>query len=232
MKNVAIILASGSGDRSGLSLPKQFFEINGKTLLEIAVSTFDSHKGIDEIIVVVNIEFVELTKELLKNFSKVKKIVAGGNTRQKSSYNGIMAVSDEECNVLIHDAARVFVTDKVITACIESLEIHESVCAAINSTDTIFRVDETGKIIDIPERKTLRCAQTPQCFRLSLIKKAHKRAIIENLSVTDDCSLILNIGGEIHVVSGDVENRKITYSEDFEFAKRVYKKRLDLKKGS
>lgn len=232
MKNTAVILASGTGERSGLNLPKQFFEIDGKTLLEIVVSTFNEHNGIDEILVVTNEDFFEQTKNLLKNFSKVKKVINGGETRQDSSFNGVMAI-DEECNVLIHDAARVFVSKEIIDACIEGLSAHDAVCTVINSTDTIFKVDGTGKIVDIPERANLRCAQTPQCFRLSLIKKAHEKASERGLSVTDDCGLV-EAGklADIYTVLGNSENKKITYSEDFELAKLIYKKRLDLKKGS
>ena len=233
MKNIAIILASGTGDRSGLSLPKQFFEIDGKTLLEIVVTTFNNHTKVDEIIVVVNVEFIELAKELLAGFSKVKKIVEGGATRQESSFNGVMAVDETECNVLIHDAARAFVSERAISTCIDGLEVHKAVCAAVNSTDTVFVVDDDGKIIDIPSRGNLKCAQTPQCFRYSLIKKAHELACEGKIKVTDDCGLVLNSGlGEIYTIEGDTDNRKITYSEDFDFAKRIYKKRLDLKNGS
>ena len=233
MKNVAIILASGTGERSGLSLPKQFFEIDGKTMLEIVVATFNGHSGIDEIIVVVNEDFVELTKSLLSAFPKVKKIIKGGTIRQESSYNGVMAIDDVECNVLIHDAARVFVSKKVITACIESLNEYDAVCAVVNSTDTVFVVDAKGKIVNIPQRENLRCAQTPQCFKLSLIRKAHELALKGKIFVTDDCGLVYKNGlGEIYTVEGDLDNLKITYGEDFELAKQIYKKRLDLKKGS
>jgi len=233
MKNIALILASGTGERSGLSVPKQFYEIDDKTFLEIVVSTFDGHSGIDEIIVVTNKEYLERTQNLLRNFSKVKKIISGGVTRQESSYKGIMALGDEECNVLIHDAARVFVSEKIISACIESLQEHDAVCTVVNSTDTMFEVDSNGKIVNVPQRATLRCAQTPQCFRLSLIKKAHKKALEKGLSVTDDCGLVTDSKlAEIYTVSGDTDNKKITYSEDFELAKIIYKKRLDLKRSS
>ena len=232
MKNTAIILASGTGERSGLSVPKQFFEIDGKTLLEIVVSTFDEHNGIDEIIIVTNENFIERTKTLLKKFSKVKKIIIGGKTRQESSFKGVMAI-DEECNVLIHDAARVFVTEKIIDECIAGLENHNAVCTVVNSTDTVFEVDKTGKIINIPQRETLRCAQTPQCFKLSLIKKAHNLAMERGLTVTDDCGLVADRNlADIYTVLGDNDNKKITYGEDFELAKMIYKKRLDLKKRS
>jgi len=233
MKNIVLILASGSGKRSGLSLPKQFFEIDNKTLLEIVVSTFENHEAIDEIIVVVNDDFVELTKKILSKFHKVKDVVVGGETRQKSSFNGIMSIKEEECNVLIHDSARVFVTKDIISSCIASLKEHEAICTTISSTDTIFKVDGHGMITDIPERSELRAAQTPQCFRLSLIKKAHLFALENNIQVTDDCGLIQKSGlGEIYALDGNSDNRKITYIEDFELAKLIYKKRLDLKKGS
>ena len=177
---------------------------------------------------------MELTSEqLLEKFSKVKKIISGGKTRQESSYKGVMSVNDVECNVLIHDAARVFVSGKIIDACIEGLKNYNAVCTVVNSTDTVFEVDKAGKIINIPKRENLRCAQTPQCFKLSLIKKAHETALEKKLTVTDDCGLVAyNSLADIYTVLGDSDNVKITYNEDFELAKLIYKKRLDLKNHS
>ena len=75
----------------------------------------------------------------------------------------------------------------------------------------------------------MRCAQTPQCFKYSLIRKAHEKALAKGLTVTDDCGLVLDLGTEIYKITGNQENKKITYREDFELAKTIYKKRLDLK---
>lgn len=227
MKNTALILASGTGARSGLNQPKQFFEVGGRTLLEHAVSAFDEHSGIHEIIVVSHPDFIEKTATLVRNFKKVSRVIEGGATRQESSYNGVFAIDNAD-NVLIHDAVRAFVSAGIISACLEGLESHDAICTATETPDTILEVDENGKITAVPQRKFLRCAQTPQCFKLDLIKHAHELARSQKQTVTDDCGLILaNNLAEIYVIKGDTRNRKITYPEDLEFAEWIYKKRLD-----
>ena len=223
MKNLALILASGTGERSGLNQPKQFFEVGGKTLLELSVEAFDKHTEIDGIIVVSHPDFIEKTKELVCRYGKVLKVIAGGATRQESSYNGVFAVSEAE-NVLIHDAVRAFVSENIITACIEGLIEHSAVCAAVEASDTVLEVDEQGKILAVPPRKFLRCAQTPQCFKLNLIKQAHEFARVNNKSVTDDCGLVLASNlADVYVVAGSCDNIKITYPRGFKVANLVYK---------
>jgi len=225
MKNIALILASGTGARSGLNRPKQFYEVGGKTLLEHAVSAFDAHTGIDEILVVSHPDFIEKTTELVRNFKKVSRVLAGGATRQESSYNGVFAIGEAD-NVLIHDAVRAFVSQEIISACLEGLEKYEAVCTVSETPDTILEIDESGKITAVPQRKFLRCAQTPQCFKLDLIKHAHKLAREKNQTVTDDCGLILaNNLAEIYIVKGSPANRKITYPEDLEFAQWIFNRR-------
>lgn len=224
MKNIALILASGTGERSGLNQPKQFFEVGGKTLLEHSVDAFERHSQIDGIVVVSHPDFLEKTKGLVCRYSKVLKVIAGGATRQESSYNGVFAIDSAE-NVLIHDAVRAFVSEKIISDCLEGLKEHKAVCTAVEAADTILEVDESGRIVSVPPRKTLRCAQTPQCFKLDLIKHAHEIAKQNDLTVTDDCGLILaSNSADIYVVSGSTENLKITYPRDLEFAEWIYKK--------
>lgn len=216
MKNIALILASGTGSRSGLDIPKQFYEIGGKTLLEYSISAFEKVSLIDEIIVVANPDFVEKTKKLAGNH----RVIIGGETRQESSYNGIMSIDmDDDANILIHDAVRAFVTPEIISACIEALHKHNAVCVATETSDTILEVNSEGKILTVPNRKSLKLAQTPQCFKLDLIKKAHTLAKEQNITVTDDCGLVLaNNLADIYVVNGSSANKKITYPEDLKFA--------------
>lgn len=226
MKNIALILASGKGERSGLNQPKQFYEVGGKTLLEHALTAFENHEAIDEIIVVSHPDLLERTKRLVSGFSKVCSVVAGGETRQQSSYNGVFSVGDIEANVLIHDAVRAFVSRDIISACVEGLKEHDAVCAAIETPDTILEIDENGRIAAVPQRKLLRCAQTPQCFRLNLIRQAHNLACRHSVNVTDDCGLILASKlADIYVVAGNTDNQKITYPRDLELAKLIYEKK-------
>lgn len=222
MKNVAIILASGSGSRCGLDYPKQFATVNDKSILQHTVGKFQKNNNIDEILVVTNPEYVEKSKDLLKGYSKVSDVIKGGETRKDSSYNGINYIKYSECNILIHDGVRPLINDDIIKSCIDALRTKVAVCVAIESTDTIYVTDEEDCIINVPQRKTLRRAQTPQCFKLSLIKKAHKLARNdESCIVTDDCGLVMHYNlAKVYVVKGSERNIKITYKEDLDFAKK------------
>ena len=221
MKNIALILASGTGERCGLNQPKQFFKVGDKTLLEHSINAFETHPQINEIIIVANPDFLEETKKLAGSHT----VISGGATRQESSYNGVFAIKENEnSNILIHDAVRAFITQDIITACINGLEKHQAVCTATETSDTILEVDNNGKIINVPNRKTLKLAQTPQCFKLDIIKKAHTLAKEQNITVTDDCGLILaNNLADIYVVQGSSSNKKITYPEDLKFAQWIFK---------
>lgn len=219
MKNIALILASGTGSRCGLDYPKQFAEICGKTILQHSVEVFENHNLIDEIMLVTNFEYVNKVSDLIKGYKKVSRVIAGGETRKDSSYNGVFAIDKDEANILIHDAVRPLISSEIITDCITALNDYNAVCVATDSTDTIFVIDCDDNIVDIPNRKFLRCAQTPQCFKLSLIKEAHTKAKLDkDCFVTDDCGLIMNYTDDkIHIVNGSVDNIKVTYYQDIRF---------------
>lgn len=224
MKNIAIILASGTGSRYGNDLPKQFVKIAGKTILEHTIEIFENAKEIDEVFVVITPEYRHFAEEILvkNNYKKIKKLLNGGETRKESSFIGISAVEDGEANVIIHDCARPFLTHKIITDCIEALKIYNAVDVAIPSADTIIKVDENNVIQNIPKRSTLKRGQTPQCFKLSTIKKAHELSKNDS-NFTDDCGLIVKYNlGDVYVVDGDVENIKVTYPSDIFMADRLF----------
>lgn len=224
MKNIAIILASGTGERFGEKIPKQFYKFEGKTILEHSIDAFEKNKNIDEIILVTNPKFRDLAEEILKNndYKKVTKLLNGGKTRVESSYVGT-SEAPEESNVLIHDAVRAFVTQKIIDDNIEALKKYEAVGTAIDTVDTIIQVDENNVITAIPPRKFLKRVQTPQSFRANLIKKAHEMALKdEDANFTDDCGLILRYNlAPIHIVDGDELNIKITHKNDLNVIKNM-----------
>lgn len=224
MLSYAIILASGSGSRFGGKIPKQFLKIQGKTIIEHTVDVFELNNDIDRIIIVTNPEFIEETKELLKNYKKIYKVIKGGATRKDSSYNGVFSIQESEANVLIHDCARPFIEQAVLTKCINTLKTEEAVAVAIPTVDTIIEIQD-NKIKTIPQRQNLMCIQTPQCFKLSLIKKAHELAK-DNNNFTDDCGLIINQDlGNVSIIEGNIENIKITYASDIEKAEQILNKR-------
>ena len=224
MKNIAIILASGTGERFGEKIPKQFYKFEGKTILEHSIDAFEKNKNIDEIILVTNPKFRDLAEEILKNndYKKVTKLLNGGKTRVESSYVGT-SEAPEESNVLIHDAVRAFVTQKIIDDNIEALKKYEAVGTAIDTVDTIIQVDESNVITAIPPRKFLKRVQTPQSFRANLKKKAHEMALKdEDANFTDDCGLILRYNlAPIHIVDGDELNVKITHKNDLNVIKNM-----------
>ena len=227
MKNYAIILASGSGERTGLDTPKQFLKIAGKTVIEHTLQVFQNHPKINEIIIVANKNYIKKVQSILREnkFKKPIKIVQGGLTRKDSSYNGISSIKDVEANVLIHDAVRPFVSSKIIDKCIEALKKHKAIDVAIPSSDTIVIADKNNFIKQIPERRFFRRGQTPQCFYLPLIKKAHELSLedSEAKNVTDDCSLVLKYGlSDVYIVEGDHFNRKITYPLDLAIADKLF----------
>lgn len=223
LKNYGIILASGTGSRYGSDMPKQFIKIAGKTIMEHTIEIFEKSDKIDEIILVITPDYRHIAENILlkNNYKKITKLLNGGATRKDSSYIAISSIDEEEANVLIHDCARPFVTEQILTDCVKALETYSAVDVAIPSADTIIKVKDN--IIDsIPNRAELQRGQTPQCFKLSLIKKAHELSKGDN-NFTDDCGLIVKYNlSEVYVVAGSGENIKITYPEDIFMADRLF----------
>ncbi|MBR1942654.1 2-C-methyl-D-erythritol 4-phosphate cytidylyltransferase [bacterium] len=224
MKNIAIILASGNGERFGENIPKQFYIFKNKTLLEHAIEAFEKNNNIDEIILVTNPNFRDLTEKIVSenNYKKIISILDGGKTRVDSSRIGAFQAPDG-VNVLIHDAVRAFVTQEIINRNIEALKTFQAVGTAIDTVDTIIQIDENGCITDIPKRSLLKRVQTPQSFRSELIKHAHKLALEEkNTDFTDDCGLVLKYNlAPINIVEGDEINLKITQKSDLEIINKL-----------
>ena len=225
----AIVLASGVGSRLRDATPKQFLKVAGKSLVEHTVDVFESHPRIDHIHLVVAADYRHFMEEiLLKNhYSKIGRLLNGGASRDESSRIGIGAIQDDEDLVLLHDAVRPFVTHRIIDDCLEALETHDAVDVAIPSPDTIIRIDDDDVIVEIPERRSLRLGQTPQAFRVGVIRRAHEMHQQElDFKVTDDCGLIVHYDlAPIKVVAGDSQNMKVTYREDLAYADRLFQLR-------
>ena len=176
MRVFAVIVAGGEGRRFGSPLPKQFARIFGKTLLEMSVIPFERSDRVDEIIVVVNSSYLELGRRVLMSFKKVMRIVGGGKTRQESVRKGLESINEDEGKVLIHDAVRPFISTIKIEEVIDLLNDYNAVSLALPVKETIGIAGEGGVLIDIPDRKKLFSLQTPQGFKLFLIRCAHAKA--------------------------------------------------------
>lgn len=225
-KNLAIILAGGTGTRIEGDLPKQFLALAGKPILHHTIKKFESHPHIHHVFLVTNGEFIDRSREIVRSggFKKVVKILNGGDTRQDSSRFGVTAANPEAYeNVLIHDAARPFVSKKIIDDILEKLDTYAAVNVAVPSPDTVIEIDGAGLIKAVPDRQYLRRVQTPQGFKLALIQGAHRLALENNITnATDDCSLILRLDlASIYVVEGGPLNIKITYPMDLQMAEKI-----------
>ncbi len=216
---IAIIVAAGRGKRLGSSLPKQFLKVRGRTILEMSVGAFEQNKYVDEIFVAANADYCELTEKLCRGFSKLKKIVAGGAERQDSVRAALDCLRGENGIVLVHDAARPFVSEAVINAVIEGTADFGAAIPTVPAKDTIRQVDGTGS--RTLQRETLACVQTPQGFRISLLKHAFEKAQAQGVLGTDDASLVERMGINISMVQGEDGNRKITTREDLETEMRI-----------
>lgn len=224
--NIAVILAGGSGTRLGADKPKQFLEVAGKTILEHSVIAFSNNNRIDEIVVVCREDYVEEVKNLMANseYHKVKQVVPGGKERYHSSLAAIKACHDDDDCLLLHDAVRPLVSQRIIDDCLDALQDYDAVDVAVPATDTIIQVDAENRIVAIPPRASLRNVQTPQCFRMSCIRRAFELALQDPAFMpTDDCSVVHRYLPDtpVYVVAGDVTNIKITYPSDLQMAERL-----------
>ena len=235
-QNIAVILAGGIGARVGGGVPKQLLPLqDGKSVLEHAVDAFEQSPHIHEVCIVMHPDYIVHAEQMLlaNAWQKVRHIISGGKERWKSSVNAIRQVrgerleaKGEQVNLLLHDAARPFVSQEIITRVCEALEEHEAVTVAIPSTDTVYEM-ANNKVARIPQRSTIMRAQTPQAFRLSLIAEAYAKALgvtdlstaacaAAHLPATDDCGIVHEHMPEvpIYIVEGEEHNKKITFKED------------------
>ena len=225
MRTVAVVLAGGTGERFGTSVPKQLLPFAGRPLIEHSVAAFDEAPAVDSVLVVMAAGHADLVREALAGggYRKLAGVIAGGPSRVESTRCAIEALGGEECDVLFHDAARPLVDQRIIADCVAALATHRAVGVAVPSPDTIAVVSD-GVMTAIPRRDSLVRLQTPQGFRLSIIRRAHELAAADpgfaDLPATDDCGIVLrylpHVG--VHVVPGSERNLKITFPRDLAVA--------------
>ncbi|HWG61753.1 MAG TPA: 2-C-methyl-D-erythritol 4-phosphate cytidylyltransferase [Streptosporangiaceae bacterium] len=231
MRTVAVVLAGGSGQRFGTALPKQLLPLGGKPLIEHSVAAFDKAPDVDACLVVMAPGHAAEVGDLLARggYEKVTEVIEGGVTRADSTRRAIAALGDTDCNVLLHDAARPLVDQRIIADCVRALRTHGAVGVAVASSDTIVVVED-GVMTSMPHRDSLRRCQTPQGFRLPVIRRAHELAVADPafaaLPPTDDCGVVLRYLPDVRVavVDGSERNIKITYPGDLDVAELLLKR--------
>ena len=217
MRVAAIIVAGGRGERAGADGPKQFLDLgDGRTMLDLTVHAFLSCAQVDEVVVAVPPGFADRVPATAR-----LQVVEGGARRQDSMVNAFARVSAEADIVLVHDAARPFVSQTIILATVAAAAQYGAAIAALPVRDTVKRTARTGTsrtIRDTLPRDEIVLAQTPQGFRRDIL--SHALAAARDLDVTDEAMLVERAGIPVHVVEGDPANVKITTPEDVAMARR------------
>lgn len=214
-KITGIILAGGTGNRFEADVPKQFCLLNGRMVIEHSVAVFRASGLFDRIIVVLPPEWLYHPRAAVGDLN-----IPGGATRNESSWAALQRCDPDTDLVLIHDAARPFVTEEILRDCVAGLREHEAVDVCIPADDTIVQVSDSGMIAGIPDRSKLMRGQTPQGFRFPNILAAY-RAQVGRLNATDDVGIFLREGGQCKVVPGTPFNLKLTYPQDLFVAERI-----------
>lgn len=224
MGNTALILGAGSGSRMRIEQSKLLLKIGGKTVLEHSVSAFYHKFSITQLIVVCRACDQKKFEDVLRLYPDVTYVI-GGATRQQSVMNALSAVPNDTQLLLIHDGARPCVSEAVIASTLHAANVHRAAATGVPVKDTIKVIDDTGMIVDTPNRDLLFSIQTPQIFDYALYQEAIKLAINERTDFTDDCQLIERMGVRVQTVIGSYNNLKITTKEDLPYAISILKER-------
>ena len=221
-QQAVIIVAGGVGERAGAGIPKQFVSINNKPIICYSIEKFLQFNTDIKIILVVHKDFQDMLKEILKQFfpDYQFEITVGGNTRFQSVKNGLMVLKDLGFFgiVAIHDAARPFISEKLIERCFSKATQCESAIPIIPVTDSIrLKIGKSTKQIN---RDDVVIVQTPQCFEFNILYRAFQTEY--QPLFTDEATVLEHFGKEIHIVEGEKNNFKITNPIDFEIAKLLF----------
>lgn len=219
----AIIAAGGGGSRLGGPVPKFEMELEGRPLVSYSLEVFEQSPGIESIVLVVPVDRVPAWSEAGlrgRGVSKLTATVAGGATRRQSVAAGLAALEARDGVVLVHDAARPLVTVDLVERACRIPDGADGLVAAVPVTDTVKRVDREGFTTTL-ERETLFAAQTPQAFRLRVLREAHLSAERDRYDGTDDASLVERLGGRVMAIEGSRDNIKVTFGEDLAMARSI-----------
>ena len=227
----AVIVAAGSGTRMRTTLRKQYLALAGLPILTRTLSVFEDCELIDQICLVIPGEDFDFCRQNIlvpgKFHTKIQ-LIAGGQSRQDSVYNGLQKV-ERRCGIVaIHDGVRPLIRHDELIACIKGAGQTGACVLAVPAFDTLKQADASGRIVGTLKRENIWLAQTPQAFDLELIKKAHELARREGNAGTDDASLVEHLGAPVTIVAGSRSNIKITSSEDLKIAQCLLREAMDV----
>ena len=223
MKKTAIIVAGGTGQRMGTVVPKQFLEIEGKSILLHTIDQFVAAFSDINFIIVLPAGYIEEGQKMIASSGLTQQFqfVAGGDTRFQSVKNGLAEV-DQDAVVFVHDAVRCLLTPALIQRCYQQAVEKGSAIPAVSSTDTIRLID--GASHHVVDRENVMMIQTPQTFNAALLIKAFEQAY--QPSFTDEANVLESAGTPVFLVDGEFENIKITRPLDLAIAAYILAKRF------
>jgi 2-C-methyl-D-erythritol 4-phosphate cytidylyltransferase/2-C-methyl-D-erythritol 2,4-cyclodiphosphate synthase len=219
----AIIVAGGRGQRFGTVAPKQFLPLGDQPLLQHSLQLFSSAKKITGIILVLPEEFVGEWREKLRGLDV--RVTAGGATRQESVSKGLAQVPVDVSWIVIHDAARPFVTLQLLENLLTVAQEHGAAIPAIPVADTLKKGDDQGRVLETVDRQDLFRVQTPQVFSRDLLKEALAWAKENSVDGTDEAGLVEKMGRPVRLISGEEFNFKVTQPSDLEMAQALWSHR-------
>lgn len=219
-KAVAVVPAGGSGARMGTRQPKQYLALGGAPILVLTLRALARCRSLDGLIVAVPADRVEATRELLRRFRvpRVLGVVPGGAERQASVREGLQAAPPDAAWIVVHDAVRPFVTAELIERVLAAARVPGAATCGWPVRETVKRVRDSVVEATLP-REGLWLTQTPQAFRLDLLREAHDKALRDGYEATDDAMLVERLGGRVAMVEGLPQNLKITTPDDLKTAR-------------
>ncbi len=224
--NAAIIVAGGKSKRMGPGADKAFLSLGTKPVLAYSLLAFEACPDIDVIILVVRKDRIEAARGMAQMFgcSKVRKIVAGGASRQRSVLNGLSQLSEEDTKIVsVHDGARPCVTPALISETVKTAKRTGSGVAAVKITDTVKTVERGLTVTKTVDRTKLWAVQTPQTFKLDVLLKAFDRVKKKKITVTDEASAVEEVTDRVRLVPANAANIKITNPDDLQLASALLK---------
>ena len=223
----AVVPAAGSSRRTK-GIDKLFYQLCGKEILMHTIEKLEKSEKISEIVIVTREDMIEEVSHLCEKYcvTKVSKVIQGGETRLDSVLEGVRSLSKNVEYVAVHDAARPFISGKVICEAIEAAVKMGAAAPAVPVKDTIKRA-RNDIVVETPQRDELFAVQTPQVFDRDLLLAALSNAVEKNIPVTDDCSAVEAIGMSVFLTEGDYRNIKITTPDDFIYANAIINRDLE-----
>jgi 2-C-methyl-D-erythritol 4-phosphate cytidylyltransferase/2-C-methyl-D-erythritol 2,4-cyclodiphosphate synthase len=213
----AVIVAAGRGQRVGGDVPKQYRKIAGTPVIRPTLLAFSAHPHVDLVQPVIHPDDEDLFGEASSGLTNLLKPVAGGETRQSSVHAGLQALEARAPEiVLIHDAARPFLSGALISRAVEAGRTYRAAVPGVAVADTVKKIDQAAMVTETLDRSQLRMVQTPQAFGFALIAEAHRRAAAAGREdFTDDAALAEWAGHRVRMFEGEAENVKLTTNDDF-----------------